>query len=471
MNNFYKGGRELAYLKGLSHYAVQQKTTAIRQHLQMQVQAAILANAIRFIDPITLLRKLWKSKAILLLWIALLHMFSLSAQTLSISIDVKKDSSIHPINIGDHIPEKLWNTILPVMHHPQLKRDIYLNEFKSKKLVIIDFWATWCAPCIASLKKLQIIEKKYPHQFSVLPVTYEKFDFLQKQMAKLNFYPFSVHSDPSLLQYFPHRSIPHQVWIVDGRVAHIGDANSATVENILAAIEGHIPQMKVKKEFLDYELTKPLEEYAMKANAKIYKKSVITGSISGIGGSYGIMKDAGNRLLYYNNATIINMISYATDIPLNRIWIDTLGSANKVIVKQVSCYQLITSGATSDDNMKTFFKDDLSATFNFRLDQILKKKVVSKVVRSIHVDKQQLDKLSYSIDIMSLIGLLNLSFNWKQDLPVYVSNLPSDTIIYSDKVIGPIIKNQKLLAELLRLNGMSIQQDVQDLEMLVADSN
>lgn len=25
MNNFYKGGRELAYLKGLPHYAVQQK--------------------------------------------------------------------------------------------------------------------------------------------------------------------------------------------------------------------------------------------------------------------------------------------------------------------------------------------------------------------------------------------------------------------------------------------------------------
>jgi thiol-disulfide isomerase/thioredoxin len=39
------------------------------------------------------------------------------------------------------------------------------------KIVIVDFWATWCAPCKKSLPKLAQIEKKYSKDIQVLTIS------------------------------------------------------------------------------------------------------------------------------------------------------------------------------------------------------------------------------------------------------------------------------------------------------------
>jgi len=35
------------------------------------------------------------------------------------------------------------------------------NELKGEKLTLIDFWATWCAPCYKSIPELNIIYDDY----------------------------------------------------------------------------------------------------------------------------------------------------------------------------------------------------------------------------------------------------------------------------------------------------------------------
>ena len=48
---------------------------------------------------------------------------------------------------------------------PDLKgRQVALSDMLKKGPVIIDFWATWCKPCIKSLPKLQKIYEKYQSQ-------------------------------------------------------------------------------------------------------------------------------------------------------------------------------------------------------------------------------------------------------------------------------------------------------------------
>ncbi|WP_286733960.1 MULTISPECIES: TlpA family protein disulfide reductase [Sphingobacterium] len=406
---------------------------------------------------------------VLVILYALLATLKLSAQSLSLSIDIQKDTSIHPLNIGDPIPDKLWNTVLPVMYDPQQREHIQLKDLQTKKLIIIDFWATWCAPCIASIKKLQVIEQKYADKFVLLPVTYENLDLLQRQMAKLNFHPFSVYSDPQLLQYFPHRSIPHQVWIMDNKVVHIGAAVDANEKNIALALDGYLPQMEVKAEFMDFSLTMPLDEFAKRANIPIYKKSVMTGYLKGISGSNGVMKTNGQKLLYYNNAWVLSMLAYATNMPLNRISANTVKWANNSIISKQGCYQLIAPEITSDDQMKVWFLDDLQASFNCQVHKEIRDMQVIKIVKPGISPAAKLEKLKYRIDLKSFIALLNANFKWKVDMPIYMTELPLETSIYANEPIAPLAKDQTRLAAFLKRNGLTLTHAVESLEMLVVD--
>lgn len=48
--------------------------------------------------------------------------------------------------------------------------EVSISEFKGK-VVMIDFWETWCKPCLASFPTLQELQEEYPESFAVLAVT------------------------------------------------------------------------------------------------------------------------------------------------------------------------------------------------------------------------------------------------------------------------------------------------------------
>ena len=41
---------------------------------------------------------------------------------------------------------------------------IHFNELKGSKLTIIDFWATWCKPCVMSIPELVKIQEEYKNK-------------------------------------------------------------------------------------------------------------------------------------------------------------------------------------------------------------------------------------------------------------------------------------------------------------------
>lgn len=86
---------------------------------------------------------------------------------------------------------------------------------KSKnKIVIIEFWETWCGACIEGMPHLKKLQDKYPNDLIVICVS---SDGLNKSVDYINrtSYPFDFIFDESkkLSKTFPHSGIPFSIVI------------------------------------------------------------------------------------------------------------------------------------------------------------------------------------------------------------------------------------------------------------------
>jgi thiol-disulfide isomerase/thioredoxin len=109
-------------------------------------------------------------------------------------------------------------------------RDIYGNEINFEDLhgsvVFLNFWATWCPPCIAEMPSLNELYTDYNNKVRFVLVSNEKVSTVRKFMEKNN---YDLNSYVPLSYYpenFKVRSIPRTFLIdKDGRI--VIDKNGA----------------------------------------------------------------------------------------------------------------------------------------------------------------------------------------------------------------------------------------------------
>lgn len=53
--------------------------------------------------------------------------------------------------------------------------EVYLADFEGK-VVLIDFWETWCGPCLKVFPAMDSLRSEYPDQFEVLTVNLQMSD-------------------------------------------------------------------------------------------------------------------------------------------------------------------------------------------------------------------------------------------------------------------------------------------------------
>lgn len=106
-------------------------------------------------------------------------------------------------------------------------KTVSLEEFKGK-IIFINFWATWCPPCIAEMPSMQRLYDDYQDKIVFLFVTTDSFERANSFLAKenLNLPVFQSVSNPPL--EMESSTIP-ATYLVDQKtnvvVAKIGSAD------------------------------------------------------------------------------------------------------------------------------------------------------------------------------------------------------------------------------------------------------
>lgn len=195
-----------------------------------------------------------------------------------------------------------------------------LSDFKGK-LLILDFWATWCSPCIAMIPKMDSLQKQFGDKIQFLSVTYqtekEVLPFLEKfEKQRGRHYDLPVvTADRELHQLFPHVYLPHYVWIDhNSLVKSITGFEEVTAENIHKSIASPVVLVQKRDMEIVYDNKKP---FLINGNggdgSNLLYHSLLTGYTEGLGQSFSVsaINDPTGRKLTCKNLNISKLIALA----------------------------------------------------------------------------------------------------------------------------------------------------------------
>ncbi|MBX2914694.1 MAG: redoxin domain-containing protein [Cyclobacteriaceae bacterium] len=174
---------------------------------------------------------------------------------------------------------------------------IRLSEYKGK-LLIIDFWATWCSPCIAMFPKTDSLQKKFSDKVVFLPVTYQSKEEVTKLFSKAsrlkNIRLPMVTGDKTLHELFPHKELPHYVWIGrDGVVKAITghhEVNEATINKMLTEPSQSLTEKKDAMKVYNPEVPLLFQPIGIEQEHMLFQ-SMLTRYVEGVQSRFDVIRD------------------------------------------------------------------------------------------------------------------------------------------------------------------------------------
>jgi thiol-disulfide isomerase/thioredoxin len=214
-----------------------------------------------------------------------------------------------PLTVGDSVPAAVMQPIL---------------NAQPGKLIILDFFATWCGACIGALPRMDSLQTLFGDSLSIWVVGYQSTDiinrFLETNARVKNIHLPFLTGDTLLNRTFPHYLIPHEVWIKKGKVIAITDAEALTPTSIRAALSDTGVQLPVKIDRLDFNPSISLRMQLAVGDSSLYmRQNLFTRQVEGLGTRRGTQITHAYKRVYFINWGLLSLFQYAWKFPANRV--------------------------------------------------------------------------------------------------------------------------------------------------------
>lgn len=116
---------------------------------------------------------------------------------------------------GDFVAPKLYARSVRGQPAPPFAAEQWLTPPPDSKgkFILIDFWATWCSPCRASIPELNVFYKKYPDRLVVVGVTDEPEAAVRKMADPHIDYAVAIDTQQRMMRTLAITGIPHCILV------------------------------------------------------------------------------------------------------------------------------------------------------------------------------------------------------------------------------------------------------------------
>ncbi len=139
---------------------------------------------------------------------------------------------MRPVGSGDLAPE----FALPrIEAKGALGAKVALSSQRGK-IVVVDFWATWCQPCVRSLPRLQALQARHP-DVSVIAINMDEPADARELFDESGYTLTLLAADPDVIDRYDVGPIPHTVLIdPQGRVRLVHRGGKLDLEREISAL-------------------------------------------------------------------------------------------------------------------------------------------------------------------------------------------------------------------------------------------
>ena len=250
-----------------------------------------------------------------------IQLMVLATLCLIFTVNAQQKINLHQaVATGEKLPEKVWDLPLQLTNDPSGNKSATLNDYKGK-LILIDFWSTWCKGCLESFPHSVNLQKQFLDKVKILYVTSQHdstisaFFKTHPSYAKLGI--VSVTSDNLFKQLFPHKIYPHVVWIgKNGKVLRQTSNFEVTEKNIKSLLDNEqAASVTEKKDILNLDFNQPLFYQGNGLADKLLFSSVFSPYIPGLPSRSGLVRNDSNIRFYATNVDAVYLYKKALQLP------------------------------------------------------------------------------------------------------------------------------------------------------------